>query len=231
MSMLSLSLYGSRARHDYSKSSDTDLFAITDDQRYQMLVNGKTNIACYPVDLAISRANGGDLFFLHIVTEAISLYDPQKYFEGVRGAFRYKKSYQSEVRNASELGYALLRNNELAEDFSLYNKRLVWCIRTILIARCAEEKQPKFSAEDLSHHFGEPCISRVISIKDSDEYQKEAYNWAYKLVKLFGVKPSVNMPAEYEDLISYFKDTGNFMGERTARLFSHDIETDKYGWF
>ncbi|WP_426746737.1 nucleotidyltransferase domain-containing protein [Pseudomonas aeruginosa] len=231
MSMLSLSLYGSRAREDHSQDSDTDLFAITDDDSYKMLVNGKTNIACYPVDLALSRTASGDLFFMHIVMEAVPLYDPQEEFQRVKREFKFKENYQEEISNASELGHALLLNEESTSDFSLYNKRIIWCIRTILIARSAEEKRPKFSASDLSHHFSDQNIGKLISIKDSDQYERESYSLAKQIINRFGKPLNKDMPKKYTDLAFYFKDTGNFMGERTARLLSHDIESDQYGWF
>lgn len=230
MSILSLAMYGSRARGDYKADSDTDLFAITDDSRYEMIVNGKTNIACYPMDLALARSAGGDLFFMHVVTEGVCLYDNAAAFKSVVEAFCYKASYKEELVNASELCYGLLSNKFSVSDFLGFNKRIVWCLRTILISRSAEDRSPKFSAKDLSELFGDPSIERVIKIKDSELYEKSAYFLAEDILKRYGVPKPAGMPGNYTELASYFEKKGNQMGVRTVRMLSHDIEMDEYGW-
>lgn len=230
MSILSLALYGSRARGDYLDSSDTDLFAVTDDEKYKMIINGETNIACYPVDLAVSRASSGDLFFMHIANEAVCLYDMQGHFDEIKRSFKYKPTYSEEIKNASELGYGLLANQDGVHDFSTYNKRIVWCIRTVLIARSAENRNPKFSAKDLSEMFGDSRIEDVIGIKDSNRFESSVYSIVVEMLVKFGGEISADMPNRYSELISYFESKGNPMGVRTARMFSHDMESDEYGW-
>lgn len=230
MSILGLAVYGSRARGDYTNNSDTDLFAITDDAKYQMIENGKTNMACYPYELAMSRSSGGDLFFMHIVKEAAMIYDSGSYFECVRGNFRYKETYTEELQMASEVGYGLLLNRDAISDFSAYNRRLIWCVRTVLIAKSAEMRNPKFSAKDLAELFRNPKIESVVEIKDSDCYEKGSYLIAGEILDTLGCKMPIDMPRNYSDLVGYFERKNNKMGVRTAQLLSHDIESDEYGW-
>ncbi|MFJ2427053.1 nucleotidyltransferase domain-containing protein [Pseudomonas sp. NPDC087804] len=230
MAILSLIVYGSRAREDHSDSSDTDLFAITDDEKYEMIVKGSTNIACYPLKQAITRARSGDLFFLHITQEAREIYDPQNFFERIKKDFVRKESYITEISNACELGYALVASAGRIQDYYLLNKRLAWCLRTILIARSAEMGCPTFSKEGLAQLFEDRRISKLISMKDSDNYDSKAYPDFHSIFVRHGIEQNKEMPTEYEDLINYFLQRNNAMGLKTARLLSHDTEPESYEW-
>lgn len=230
MAILSLVVYGSRAREDYSVDSDTDLFAITDDERYEMIVEGTTNIACYPMAQAISRAEGGDLFFMHITLEAKAIYDPSGAFDKVRKSFAKKENYSSEISNASELGFALVAHAEKIQDYYLLNKRLAWCLRTILIARSAERGCPTFSKEGLSEIFHDRDLIDLIALKDCEFFSEKSYPLFYSAFIKYGCSPNIQMPSDFSDLMVYFLEHDNMMGLKTARLLSNDIEFNGYSW-
>ena len=230
MPILSLIVYGSRARKDNTVDSDTDLFAITDDARYEMIIEGNTNIACYPLPLAISRAKGGDLFFMHIVLEAQVIYDPTNAFSAIKRNFIKKKNYTAEITNASELGYALVAYAKHMQDYYLLNKRLAWCLRTILIARSAEMGRPTFSKEGLASLFQDQGLAELISLKDSPNYAAKAYPEFHTAFTKHGIDPDKSMPTDISDLVEYFSARENSMGLKTARLLSHDMELEGYEW-
>ncbi|MCQ3024738.1 nucleotidyltransferase domain-containing protein [Pseudomonas tremae] len=230
MAILSLVVYGSRAREDHSVDSDTDLFAITDDERYEMIVEGSTNIACYPLAQAINRAEGGDLFFMHITLEAKAIYDPSGAFDKVRKSFVKKENYSSEISNASELGFALVAHAKNIQDYYLLNKRLAWCLRTILIARSAERGCPTFSKEGLSEIFQDRDLIDLIALKDCEGFSARAYPLFYSSFIKYGCRPNINMPSDFSDLMVYFLEHGNMMGLKTARLLNSDVEFDGYSW-
>lgn len=230
MPILSLVVYGSRAREDHSVESDTDLFAITNDERYEMIVEGTTNIACYPLSQAISRAEGGDLFFMHISLEAKPIYDPSGAFESVRKSFIKKEDYSSEISNASELGFALVAHSEHIQDYYLLNKRLAWCLRTILIARSAELGRPTFSKEGLGEIFQDNSLIELIALKDCESFTAKAYPQFCSAFIKYGSSPSTQMPTDFSDLMVYFLEKDNMMGLKTARLLSSSIEFDRYDW-
>ena len=71
MAILSLALYGSRARGDFNNFSDIDLFAVTNEDHYKMIVDGSSNLACYPEKLALQRADSGDLFIFFAMSRVI----------------------------------------------------------------------------------------------------------------------------------------------------------------
>ncbi|PAW49523.1 nucleotidyltransferase [Pseudomonas moraviensis] len=230
MAILSLVVYGSRAREDYSVDSDTDLFAITDDERYEMIVEGTTNIACYPMAQAISRAEGGDLFFMHITLEAKAIYDPSGAFDKVRKSFAKKENYTSEISNASELGFALVAHAKNIQDYYLLNKRLAWCLRTILIARSAERGCPTFSKEGLSEFFHDRDLIDLIALKDCEIFSAKSYPLFYSAFIKYGCSPNIQMPSDFSDLMAYFLEHDNMMGLKTARLLSNDVEFNGYSW-
>ncbi|EJM13450.1 nucleotidyltransferase family protein [Pseudomonas sp. GM21] len=230
MPILSLVVYGSRAREDHSVDSDTDLFAVTDDERYEMIVEGTTNIACYPLAQAISRAEGGDLFFMHISLEAKVIYDPGNIFDKIRRSFIKKESYSTEISNASELGYALIAHAKNIQDYYLLNKRLAWCLRTILIARSAELGHPTFSKEGLADIFQDKALIGLISLKDNETYIAKAYPEFHSAFLKYGTGPNTQMPTDFSELMVYFLERENLMGMKTARLLSHDVEFEGYDW-
>lgn len=230
MSILSLSLYGSRARGDYDSESDTDLFAITSDPDYRMIVEGKTNIACYPKMQAYKRAAGGDLYFMHIVREGIVLYDNDGDFREIKRSFKFKSSYYEEREAATSLGFALVLNEAGTKNFLFFNKRLVWCIRTMLIAKTAEQGDPLFSAEALAKRFNDSRISDFIKIKSSALYEKKAYRIAMDLLVQYGSPVPADMPRDYSSLIGYFERRHNEVGVKTAKLLAKDVDTGEYEW-
>jgi predicted nucleotidyltransferase len=230
MPILSLIVYGSRAREDHSEVSDTDLFAITNDEHYEMIIEGTTNIACYPIAQAYSRAEGGDLFFMHIMLEAKAIYDPQGIFERIKKHFVKKDNYYTEISNASELGYALVAQADDVKDYYLLNKRLAWCLRTILIAKSAEIGKPTFSKEGLGALFQDSTLIDLISLKDCETYTTQAYPKFYSAFVKYGTRPSSTMPTDLSDLMVYFLERENMMGLKTAKLLSQDVEFEGYGW-
>ncbi|MBK3471735.1 nucleotidyltransferase domain-containing protein [Pseudomonas carnis] len=228
MPIISLSVYGSRAREDHSDESDTDLFAITDDEQYAMIIEGSTNIACYPLDQAISRAEGGDLFFLHITTEGKPIYDPTGVFPKIQKHFCKKPNYSTEINNASDLGYALIAHSEHINNYYLLNKRLAWCLRTILIAKSAEMNRPTFSKEGLSRLFDDKTLINLISLKDCQSFASKAYPLFRSAFITYGAPPKKDLPNDTNALADYFLKSENTMGVKTARLLNRDINSESY---
>lgn len=215
MAIMSMALYGSRARNDHTSESDTDLFAITSDERYQMVFHGTTNIACYPRNLAMSRAEGGDLFFLHIVREAVVMYDPDSSFEKMQSAFKLRDNYSDDIFKAVELGIALLFNIENYKNYFYINKRLVWCLRTILIALSAERGSPVFSAKELASTFEDKEIELLLSAKKEPGFIPDIYRTFKQKFALYGGDGHEAIPSDLYDQLKYFSLQGNSMAEKT----------------
>lgn len=222
MAILSLALYGSRARGDYNDSSDIDLFAITNEEHYRMIIRGNSNLACYPKNLAIERAKNGDLFILHICEESKEIYSNGFEINNIKSAFEYKKDYSYEKLCASDLAWFLIDFNSNFRDVLLLNKRIAWCVRTILIASSAEIKSPVFSKDRLVDFSGKKIVSELITIKES----KTLKGYIFKDLQKFLI--DYNLPKPKLDILSLnayhelFTKTKNAMGLKTLMSISSD---------
>lgn len=148
--LLSLVLFGSRARGDHHSRSDFDLLGIVEGGGIRGEVGRHgTSFYCYPLDLLRKRSEGGDLFLLHLTSEGVVLHDTANIFSLVRESFRYKVSYEVEIRQGSAVVWYLCERPGLLTDRSMV-RRFIWGVRTILIARSAEKRSPVFSSAALA---------------------------------------------------------------------------------
>ncbi|WP_196482869.1 nucleotidyltransferase domain-containing protein [Burkholderia stagnalis] len=227
MSILALALYGSRAREDHSPDSDVDLFAITDECSYKMIVESNVNIACYPRDLAATRAQGGDLFILHITQEGKTLFDNAGELKDLHAKFSYRNSYEIDIRLASDLAWFVLDMNSLFKNYTLINKRIAWCVRTILIAMSAEARRPVFSSSQLRDFSGSEEAYLLIENKDSNQQNTASIGYLTNFLAKFGRKrPILSRTPTLQEYRTYFVDSKNTMGIKTVAAidgisFSH----------
>ncbi|PMS19151.1 nucleotidyltransferase domain-containing protein [Trinickia dabaoshanensis] len=227
MPILALALYGSRARDDQQPDSDVDLFAVTDDAEYRMVVQANINMACYPRDLAIQRANSGDLFILHIALESRPLFDSSGEFDFIRESFNYKNSYEQEIDLASDLAWFLLKNAEKFRDYIFFNRRVAWCVRTILIARSAELRRPVFSAKQLGEFSGSSEAFLLISAKNSDQFISGYLDHLRGFLDRFG-SPNPVPSGEQIDWAMRFSASRNVMGLKTLSNMRGSSSGDEY---
>lgn len=229
MAILALALYGSRARGDNSKKSDVDLFAITDDPEYRMLVNGNTNVACYPLSLALERAAEGDLFILHICSESKKIYESFGELNELISTFRYKEDYILEISHASDLAWFLVDSAPDFRNFTLLNKRIAWCVRTILIAKSAQIKKPCFAASKLVEFSGVPHTANLIDGKNSTSFRPELIEKLIDFLNSIGApRPSSRKCTDLTDYLTLFKATSNSMGLKTLNSIQGDSTAENY---
>jgi len=228
MAILTLAIYGSRSRGDYTNSSDIDLFAITDEEYYKMVVDGKTNLACYPMGLAEQRAINGDLFILHICSEAKEIYGDGFYLMQLRNSFKYKKNYNHVKINAADLAWFLIDLSPKIRNTLLLNKRIAWCVRTILIASAAESRKSIFSKKGLVDYSGHQFVDNLISSKDLPVYNRTLiHNLEDFLISLGFYRPilsTISMDS-YREL---FFIKGNEMGLKTLMSLATDDTSLEY---
>lgn len=149
MAVAATLLFGSLARGDHSEGSDTDLLMINLDDETRHVSIGRLSLFLYPWHQLKQAARDGDLFVCHLVREARPLIDPDSYLAKLRDAFEFRSTYHDEITRATDLGWYLVGfGSEL--NSHLLVKRALWCIRTILIARSAEQRNPVFSPQQLA---------------------------------------------------------------------------------
>lgn len=142
-------LFGSLARADQTEGSDTDLLLISLEREIRHVSIGRLSLFLYPWRQLQKDARDGDLFVCHLVREAKPIIDPDGYLSKLRGTFQFRSSYAAEISKASDFGWFLVKfGSDL--NSQLLMKRALWCVRTILIARSAERREPVFAPERLA---------------------------------------------------------------------------------
>lgn len=229
MSIHALVLYGSCAREDHDKDSDVDIFALSTESTYRMIIHSKMNIACYPEPLAIERAHGGDLFILHIMEEGKIIYDTCAKFQNLKKAFQYKENYVQEITHATDLGWLLVNIAKTLSNYTLLNRRIAWCVRTILIAKSAEKRDPRFSAQDLCNFSGEPYVYTLIKNKNNDKFDEVMIKMFLEFLEIYGTKSILQgQRFELAACVEHFTKTQNIIGLKTIAFLESDSADDAY---
>jgi predicted nucleotidyltransferase len=213
----SLVLFGSRARGDHNSGSDTDLLLITSEPRPRHGLVSNISLSFYPADYLTTKAQAGDLFVCHLVNEAKVLSDSNGVFDMVRRAFRLRKSYGDEIAKATELGWFLFHHGAEFEQIRIANRRIAWCVRTILIARTAEARQPIFSADALEKFSRSRLVGKLIRHKASDAIDDVTFRDLRAFLTEWGsaeISPAAKSPNEYLDS---FRETTNTVGMHTFK--------------
>ncbi len=162
MAIAATLLFGSLARADHSDGSDTDLLMINLKEDTQHVSVGHLSLFVYPWQQLAQDAQDGDLFVCHLVREAKPLVDPERYLAKLQKAFRFRSTYEDEIGRAADFGrYLVLFGEEL--NSALLSKRALWCIRTILIARSAERRDPVFAPHLLASQTRSVAARELLS--------------------------------------------------------------------
>ena len=165
--VLSLLLYGSRARGDAGADSDLDLLVATPGGAHRIRDNGRVTVCWYPLGHLLRRARSGDLFAFHLVSEGRPLFERQPVLAALHRAFTFRGDYRPEIKMASDVGWCLLHHASLAVDPLSFHRRMAWSAHTMLVGAAAEQRRPVFSADGLAAFAGCPEAARVIRAKRS----------------------------------------------------------------
>lgn len=116
----------------------------------------------YPWQRLLAGAKSGDLFVGHIAYEGRPLSDPSNQLGQLKANFRLRPSYQLEINHASDLGWFIVRFPHYLKP-ALMAKRIIWCVRTILIARFAEQGQLIFAPDKLAEMASSKSAKELLS--------------------------------------------------------------------
>lgn len=206
-------LFGSRAREDNSRGSDTDLLLISPPGTPQHKSIGHLSMFFYPWEKLTDDARNGDLFVCHIVREAKPVFDPLGQLDQLRHQFKLRKSYAREIAYARDLGW-FLNHHARALNSSIVVRRMVWCIRTILIARLAERGTPAFAPHELA--IGAPPSAADLL---ADRHQRRLDAAMRQRFRQYmtqeQARPVLPSGATIDDYRSLFVETGNRVGLQT----------------
>lgn len=227
--LLSVVLYGSRARGDHRSTSDVDLLGLIESGPLRREISaGGTSLYHYPAGLLSKQSKDGSLFALHLASEGKILHDTVGVFSEITRNFRYKVSYDSEVDDACLIVHFFNERVSLLRKKSA-RKRLVWAIRTILIARAAEIQQPRFSSSSLAAFSKIPELKNAIDNRSSDETEL-LIKVANRVVNRYGNDvdwPKLDRKGQRNLMISkggIVKDTVSFAVPAGIKLIKNSIE-------
>ncbi|WP_113367304.1 nucleotidyltransferase domain-containing protein [Rhizobium mayense] len=209
MTITAMLLFGSHARGDEDVYSDTDLLLISQDDQPRHIQKGHLSTSIYPAEDLLKRAENGDLFVCHIVREAKAIYDPLDQLASLQARFLLRASYEQEIQNASDLGWFIIDYGHDNNLTSLLNRRIAWCVRTILIARSAEKRKPVFSAEELSAFARSDDVLKLIKNKDTNRVDPGAMKMLHQFLIEFGKDKFQRGPISYGAYLKRFSDTSN----------------------
>lgn len=201
---------------------DGDLLLIAPPNAPRHKSIGHLSMFFYPWEQLAEDAQAGDLFVCHIVREAKPVFDPLSQLEKLRSLFRLRSSYAREVAHAGALGWMLDRHaGELNPQ--VVSRRMIWCVRTILIARLAECGTPEFAPAALAAFAPESAAALLGSRHQHRIDATMRHRFRYFLSREAG-SPPLPANATVEDYRNLFDRTGNHVGLHTIELGSSDAE-------
>ena len=195
MPVAAILLFGSSARADQSEGSDTDLLMVHLDDETRHTSVDRLSLFFYPWRVLEHNARNGDLFVCHLVREARPIFDPDGYLPRLKSVFQFRSDYMAEIGHATDLGWYLVRFGEELNSH-LQAKRALWCIRTILIARSAECRDPVFAPDILIEHTQSVAGRDLLTGRNSPRNRTEVRHY----LRLF---------LEQELISDPFKDQGD----------------------
>ena len=221
MSIVGLALLGSRARGDHDEDADVDLLGVTTDPAPTTAAHGRVTMSCYPFDHIVRHARGGDLFALHVVSEAKVIYEAWPVFEEIKRAFTYRPDYSRELKVASDVGWFLARYGRQFRDGKALNEKIAWSTRTMLIARAASQRRPLFSAAALAEFSGSNTVRTLIEFKDSAEIDAQMIDMFRDVLRTFGAEEPP-MPRTLIEQKRVFEADRNAPGVRAINAITND---------
>ena len=207
--ILSIILYGSRARRDHDKSSDLDICILTKERQagaisleeieevVAPLQPTKTTPTCYPDSVVDSMLEHGSLFLWHLKLEGEVLYGEDYFASKVRRLKKFE-NHQDEIIYHSELFQDL---KKAWKHLCIINELDLSLLFTVTRNTCMV----------LSHHAGKPSFGRISCFSSAkqlfpklpmiiDDY---LYLSSWKIIYERGFKSQQSLPnlKEYESII------------------------------
>lgn len=168
----------------------------------------------YPWEKLLADAREGDLFVGHIAQEARPIADPDNQLGQLRDAFKFRSNYQTEIDHALDFGWFISRFPARLKP-SLAAKRMVWCVRTILIARLAEQGKLVFSPTELARLSDSKAAADLIMGRRRRTTDKKMQRDFRKFLLVMTERQRWHREESEEFFIQRFKETSNQVALKT----------------
>lgn len=206
--MKALAIFGSTARNEREFDSDIDMIGIYDNEKIKSITKSSVSLFLYPEKYLTEKMLTGDLFALHLVKESIPIYGGCV-FDEIYSQFNYKLNYKEEMESSYFLAMEIIKMYQNLEEYKEANKKLAWCLRTMIISISAQNRSPVFSKKALSEYISIPSITpktvlQLINIKNMSiqvptpyiEILSFIFNNLFTLEKLTGLNKNSKMIKE-----------------------------------
>jgi hypothetical protein len=227
MAITAVFLFGSVAREDHARGSDTDILLVSEGAEPRHVSVGHLSMFLYPWQKLTTDAQNGDLFVCHIVREARPLIDSERRLAQLKSIFKLRSSYQRETIHATDLGWFLVRfGSELNP--ALLAKRMIWCVRTILIARSAEAGHPIFAPQLLAQQASSNLAQELLIERHTRRADPQLKH-RFQRFLVTETKPDVFFSkGTRDDFINRFQITANTVALQTLRQETRSQSTYIY---
>ncbi|WP_254796972.1 nucleotidyltransferase domain-containing protein [Sulfitobacter albidus] len=219
-------LFGSMARGDSSGTSDVDLLISEETGSIKSERAGRVEVQYTPQKYLLEMSARGDLFAIHLAYEAKVVADPDGFFDSFKKSLKIKSSYAKERESASALAAYLLKRKLSKRQFPIRNKRIAWCVRTILISLLLEDGEIVFSPMRLQELYPDKRIGILLNARrtkiDISGYKK-ALRW---FLEEFGEDEFSRKGLK--QLRQVFKQQDNKVAESTIRSLSCSVAFSPY---
>jgi len=206
MNALAMMVFGSVARGDNVDTSDTDILVVVECGVPKAIKNDVLEIQYLTKDILMSMAKNGDLFALHLAIEGNIIFDHQAIFKDFRENMKVRDNYMDIKKGASDFGWFLGSYGDSYENQRLVNKRIAWCVRTILISKIVENGRFVFSPSGLKKEFCNKGIDLLIDLRRSELKSDVRFSALQDfLIEHGSSKPIVSTKEEF---VAYFFENG-----------------------
>lgn len=207
-----LFVFGSRVHGTETPQSDLDLMVVTDRVPGHSYSYGKIAIVFETPEALITKAREGDLFQRYLTLGATAVIDPNGRLDALRAAFRLRETYAKTLAGTADIVHMLLQPEIAALSPPLTAGKLLWAVRTFLMAEGAD---PFLSQEAL-----DPGDLTTLRLVHSARYSQNG-DAAQESMRQFLIRRgrAARLPAEttLSEYADYFETEANPLGLRICQ--------------
>ena len=194
------------ARGDAAEGSDVDILVAAKGGRIGSRKFSGVEIQFTPKSELLSMAARGDLFAIHLAYEAHIISDPSGFFRHFKSELRIRRNYNSEAEKALALAAYLCKRGTKPSQRAIRDKRIAWCVRTVLISRMIDDGRIIFSPQALASHFEESYLPNLIALR-RQSHKKYLKSELKQFILVFGGEEFIRLSSQ--ELKARFKEQEN----------------------
>jgi hypothetical protein len=170
----------------------------------------------YPWHKLLADAAAGDLFAGHIALEGKPISDPHDQLRELKRTFKLRPTYAVEISHALDFGWFIVRFPEMLKP-SLAAKRMIWCVRTILIAGSAEAGKPIFAPAELGKSTQSAAAKELLLARRRRKLTKPMLSLFEQFLSEEDSDPDWHRQATSGQFTDRFVETANEVALKTLR--------------